>query len=132
MKPEAVIRDYFSALESGRYNDIVKFFSSSSVIESPVYGEVKASDFLRGFLKDTTKAKISIIEVFHSESDPRIFSAKVYYQWLLKNEKFTSFNGIFVFTILKDRIARLEIFYDAESARSMVNKAHSHFPFFSG
>lgn len=50
MRIEKIIKEYLRGLEAGSYENIIKLFSSKAIINSPLYGRIKAKDFIRNYL----------------------------------------------------------------------------------
>ena len=120
---EQAVRAYFDALNSGSHERITRLFSKYAVVDSPLYGKMQASEFFKDLLADTAKSKVAVLDVFRSEKFGSI-AARYNYQWILKNSKFASFEGMDVFQLSPDGlIDRLTIIYDTTKVRDVWGKA---------
>ena len=118
MQIEKIIKEYLNGLEVGSYNKMIKLFSVNAVINSPLYGKIKAKDFYRELFKDTSKSKITLLNIFKSENS-LIVAGHFNYDWILKDGTPTSFECVDVFRFDKDgKIAELTIIYDTAKIRT--------------
>jgi len=123
MEPEEAVRAYFQALESGSYDKIISLFTKYAIVDSPLYGRMQASEFFKDLLQDTAKSKITLLNIFENKAKPGSIAAHYNYQWILKNSKFTNFEGVDVFSVSPNgRIDRLSIFYDTSKVRDAWGK----------
>ena len=119
---DQAVRAYFKAVESGNYDQIIKLFSKYAVVDSPIYGKMQASEWAKDLLKDTAKSKITVMDIFQSDKFGSV-AARFNYQWILKNSKFTSFEGVDLFQLSPDGlIDKLKIVYDTAQVRDALGK----------
>ncbi|HEC95886.1 MAG TPA: nuclear transport factor 2 family protein, partial [Euryarchaeota archaeon] len=64
MEIEKTLKLYLKALEKGSYEDIIKLFTENAMVNSPLYGKIKASEFYKELFKDTAKSKITLLNIF--------------------------------------------------------------------
>ena len=122
MNVEEVVKLYLHALEKGSYEDVVKLFTEDAVVVSPLYGTVKASDFYRDLFKDTSKSKITLLDVFVSKNNEQVGVAYFRYEWTLKDGSTVSFECVDVFELEEGKIKKLKIIYDTYEARRIFNR----------
>ncbi len=117
MKIEKILAQYIHALEKGDYESIIELFTNDAVVSSPLYGEIKASQFYRDLLKDTVESKITLLNLFKSTKP--VGAAHFLYEWILKDGTVTSFECVDVVQISDDgRIEHLTIIYDTYKTRT--------------
>lgn len=123
MQIERTIREYLKGLEVGSYENIIKLFSSNAIIHSPLYGEIKAKKFYQDLFKDTSKSKITLMNIFISQNNPKISAGHFNYDWILKDGTPTSFECVDVFQFDNDgKISELTIIYDTSKLRTSFEK----------
>ena len=121
---EDVIKSYLARLAKADYTELLKLFSGSATVSSPLYGEMAATDFFKQLFADTTKSKISLKGIFVQVSDPNIFAAHFIYDWILKSGEAVSFRCMDIFTFAdgSDKINHLAIIYDSNCTRDAFSK----------
>ena len=119
MQIEKTIKEYLKCLEVGSYENIIKLFSSDAVIHSPLYGEIKAKKFYQDLFKDTSKSKITLMNIFVSQNNFKISAGHFQYDWILKDGTPTSFECVDVFRFDDNgKISELTIIYDTSKIRT--------------
>ncbi|NIO23159.1 MAG: nuclear transport factor 2 family protein [Candidatus Aenigmarchaeota archaeon] len=117
MEIEKIIKDYLNALEKGNYEMMIKLFTEDAIVFSPLYGKIKAIDFYRELFKDTSKSKITLLNILKSDNKS-VGAGHFLYDWLLKDGTPTSFECVDVFQFADDgRIKKLTIIYDTSKIR---------------
>jgi len=82
-----------------------------------LYGKMKAVDFYRELFKDTSKSKITFLNIFETKNK-LIGAGHFKYDWILKNGTPTSFECVDVFQLGGDgRIKEITIIYDTAKIR---------------
>jgi len=110
-----VIKSYLRALENKNYNLIINLFTADGVVESPLYGVVKAVKFYRDLFNDTKSSKITLYQIF---KDGNVGSAYFRYDWELKDGSKFSFECVDIFYFTADgKIKKLKIIYDTSKVR---------------
>jgi len=119
---EKIIKKYLEALEKGNYENMMKLFSDGAVIISPLYGEIKAADFYKELFKDTSKSKITLLNIFKSDNKS-IGAGHFRYDWILKDGTPTSFECVDIFEFSDNgKIKKLSIIYDTSNIRQSFKK----------
>ena len=114
MEIEKTLKLYLKALEKGSYEDIIKLFTENAMVNSPLYGKIKASEFYKELFKDTAKSKISLLNIF---TDKNLGAAHFLYEWVLKDGTPTSFECVDIFKFSDGKIKHLTIIYDTYKTR---------------
>jgi hypothetical protein len=123
MEIEETIKLYIRALEKGSYETITKLFTEDAIVTSPLYGKIKASEFYKALFKDTTKSKITLLNIFVSKSNRDVGAGHFRYDWILKDRTPTSFECVDVFQFANDgKIKQLTIIYDTYKTRQAFEK----------
>ncbi len=123
MEIEETIKLYIRALEKGSYEAITKLFTEDAIVTSPLYGKIKASEFYKELFKDTTKSKITLLNIFVSKSNRCIGAGHFRYDWILKDRTPTSFECVDVFQFANaGKIKQLTIIYDTYKTRQAFEK----------
>jgi hypothetical protein len=122
MQIEKTVKEYLKGLEIGSYENIIKLFSPRAIVNSPLYGKIKAKDFYRKLFKDTSKSKITLMNIFKSKN-PLIAARHFCYDWILKDGTLTSFECVDIFRFNKNgKIVELTIIYDTAKIRPFFEK----------
>ncbi len=123
MQIEKTIKSYLNRLEVGSAEEIIKLFSPDSIVHSPLYGETQAKKFYQDLFKDTSKSKITLMNILISQSNPNIAAGHFRYDWILKDGTPTSFECVDIFRFDKDgKIKELTIIYDTSKIRPAHEK----------
>lgn len=118
MKIKEIIEKYLKGLEEGSYDNIINLFSSEAVINSPLYGKVKATNFYKELFKDTSNSKITLLNIFKGEN-PHIAAGHFRYDWILKDGTKTTFECVDIFRFNEnEKITELTIIYDTSKIRN--------------
>src|SRR3989338_189143 len=119
MQIEKTIKEYLKGLEVGSADKIIKLFSHDAIVHSPLYGEIQAKKFYQDLFKDTSKSKITLINIFVSQSNPNVAAGHFRYDWILKDGTPNSFECVDVFRFDEDgNIKELTIIYDTSKIRT--------------
>jgi len=122
MQIEKAIKVYLDALEKGSYGNMMRLFAKDAVILSPLYGKIKAVDFYRELFEDTSKSKITLLNIFNSDNK-FIGAGHFRYDWVLKDSTPASFECVDVFQFADDgKIKQLTIIYDTSKIRSSFER----------
>lgn len=70
MEKTIIITESFKALEALNYETLLSFFAQNATTDCDMYGHLKAPDFLKIFLHDTSSSKITIKSIIKDEHDP--------------------------------------------------------------
>ncbi len=120
---QKIIKQYLRCLEVGDSKRMLDLFTKDAIINSPLYGKIKASKFYPDLFKDTQKSKITLLDILQSK---KLAAGFFRYDWVLKNGTPTSFLCVDVFSFDKNlKIKELTIIYDTAKIRSSFNKMKS-------
>ena len=123
MNYEKIILDYLRALENSDYGKLMNIFEEGSIVNSPLYGEVKASDFYLDLFENTNKSNISLLNIFNSINNEGTVAGHFIYEWILKNGIHTEFECVDIFKLNeKKKIKELTIIYDTQNTRNQFEK----------
>lgn len=121
-----VIKAYFRGLEMRSYEQIMDLFSDDAVIHSPLYGEIKADKFYSELFSDTESSKITLKDIFLSETISNVAAAHFLYDWTLKDDALAQFECIDIFKFnTENKIIELKIIYDTWKVREKFENATS-------
>lgn len=119
MQIEKTIKEYLKGLEVGSAEEIIKLFSPDAVVHSPLYGEIQAKKFYQDLFENTSKSKITLMNIFVSQNNPQIAAGHFRYDWILKDGTPTSFECVDIFRFTEDeKIKELTIIYDTSKIRT--------------
>jgi hypothetical protein len=122
MQMEKIIKQYLKALEKGSHENMMKLFSKNAAIISPLYGKISAADFYRELFKDTSKSKISLLNIFKGNKK-FVGAGHFRYDWILKDGTPTTFECVDVFNFTTEgKIKQLTIIYDTSKIRPSFEK----------
>jgi ketosteroid isomerase-like protein len=120
-----IIKLYLQALEAGSYENVTKLFNEDSVVYSPLYGKMLASDFYRDLFKDTAESKITLLDIFHNED----FSAAAIhfkYHWKLVSGEDVPFEVVDVIKFTDNGLIKeIKIIYDTAATKSGFDRLKS-------
>jgi len=117
------IGKYLSCLEAGDYDELMKLFSASAVVYSPLYGKQSAAEFYKKLFSDTNDSKISLLDIFINENSNKA-AAHFRFDWILKDGVSAPFEVVDIFEFDdKMKIASLRIIYDTQQTREKFNTA---------
>lgn len=109
MSYQEIVKKYLEALERSHYNSIVELFTQDGVVDSPLYGKKKASQFYKELFKDTSTSKITLLDIFENESSA---AGYFHYDWRLKDGTLVNFDCVDIFKLTEGKIHYLRIVYD--------------------
>jgi len=125
MESANIIEQYLKALEVGSYEEMMKLFTPDAMVHSPLYGEIKASKFYKDLFADTSKSKITLLNIFKGKDD-FIGAGHFRYDWKMADGTPVSFECVDVFKFSEDNlINELTIIYDTAGTRPAFNKMKS-------
>lgn len=123
LNQEDVIKQYLKALELGSYEDITNLFAVDATVKSPLYGFVKASQFYKDLLNDTSNSITTLKNIFISVNQQSA-AAQFEYIWTLKSGQKVTFEvvDIFEFDAL-NKIKNIAIIYDTYNIRPQITES---------
>ena len=112
------IEEYLKQLEAGNAEKIAALFDENGIVNSPLYGKRPAKDFFKSLFSDTTKSKLTLLNIFNSEDKPHVYALHFKYEWTLKNGQETGFECVDVFEFnTHGKIREMTIIYDTYKTR---------------
>ena len=114
-----IIKEYFTNLSNGNYEELIKLFSEDCVVYSPLYGKRDVKSFYRELIDDSDEdSKVELVESFVNVEN-LTGAGNFKYSWILKNGKSDSFEGVDLFKFQEDgKIIQVKIIYDTSGVRS--------------
>lgn len=120
---QEVIRQYLWGLENGNAAQIIRLFSKSGIVHSPLYGRQPARDFYQALFKDTARSEISLFHIFRESEKSSVASAHFRYDWWMRDGSAHSFECVDIFHFDEvGKIQELRIIYDTQSTRKSFNQ----------
>ena len=112
---------YLEALEAGNIKDLIDLFTPDAMIESPVYGLKKASDFYAELLKVTTSSELTF-KGFFKDKDSNSCALYFHYKWILKNKETIAFDVVDIIDFDQDnKIKALKIIYNSINSQKAID-----------
>lgn len=122
MNKTAIANKYLKYLENGDIEKVIDLFNEKGIVESPIYGTKKASQFYRELNNDTSNSKLKLKGVFEQNESNNI-ALYFTYKWTLKNAKKIEFDVVDIIEFdSENKIIKLKIIYDTVVARRLVNE----------
>lgn len=121
-----ILNQYLKFLEIANYEEIMSLFAADAVVNSPLYGRVKASNFYKDLLADTSSSKLTLKNIFEGYQD----TAAMYFEyvWTMKDGQIIKFEVMDVFDFdINNKIKNLTIIYDTHLIRPDFQKYRSSF-----
>jgi len=112
---------YIELLEKGNIKDLLKLFSNKSIVESPIYGVLNATQFYNELRNDTQKSEIAIKGIFEENNSDKL-ALYFNYRWTLKNNDLVTFDVVDIMEFNNaNQISKIKIIYDTVKSREIVN-----------
>lgn len=121
IKKEIAIK-YLDYLDKGDIEKIMELFNKNGVVDSPIYGIMKADEFYHKLNNDTSKSELHLKGIFEDNYSNKL-ALYFGYKWTLKNKEEVEFDvvDILEFDSL-NTITKLKIIYDTVLARALVKQ----------
>lgn len=121
MTKEEIAKMYISHLEKGNTEQIIALFSKDGMVDSPIYGFKKASDFFKELKEDTISSELDIQGIFEEKETNRM-ALYFNYNWTLKNKKSVNFDVVDIIEFdHENKINKLKIIYDTVISRKLIS-----------
>ncbi|MBT8236908.1 MAG: nuclear transport factor 2 family protein [Bacteroidia bacterium] len=118
----SIAKNYLKFLQNGDMDQLLQLFSQDAIVDSPLYGLKKASDFYRELQTDTQDSKLELLKIFEAEKSTNM-ALYFTYKWTLKNQEVVSFEVVDIIEFNdSDKIQKLKIIYDTVLARTLVKQ----------
>jgi len=117
-----IVTKYIEFLEKGDLNGITKLFIENGMVESPLYGKMKASEFYKELMSDTKKSELEIKGIYE---EPESNSIAIFfnYKWTMKNNEIADFDVVDIIDFNNSaKIKNLKIIYDTVKSRKILEK----------
>ena len=115
-------KKYLKFLQNGDMDQLLQLFSQDAIVDSPLYGLKKASDFYRELQADTQASELELLGIFEEEKSTNM-ALFFTYNWTLKNQEIVSFEVVDILEFNDSgKIAKLKIIYDTVLARKLVKQ----------
>ena len=117
-------KNYLETLNSGDLESLLSLFDRGAIVDSPLYGEMSATDFYSDLFKDTSNSETKLLDVFESVNSAPTIILHFNYKWTLKNKQVVEFECVDVIELTdeKDKIKKLKIIYDTHPIRNDFEK----------
>ncbi|MEE3650987.1 MULTISPECIES: nuclear transport factor 2 family protein [unclassified Brenneria] len=131
MSSQQLCSDYLNALNAGDLQSVLSLFTPDAVVQSPLYGSCKVSDFYYELFNDTSRSDTTLLNVFNTSSSSNTIALHFNYKWTFANDEVVNFECVDVFRINKDKpvFESITIIYDTAPIRQQFEKmkvlAHS-------
>jgi len=123
-KKETATR-YLEFLENGEIEKIIALFSPNGMVESPVYGSMKATLFYPKLNNDTKSSKLKLQGIFEDNETSNL-ALYFNYTWVLKNAKRVAFDVVDILEFdSQHKISKLTIIYDTVQSRVLVKQLNA-------
>ncbi|WP_297694966.1 nuclear transport factor 2 family protein [uncultured Eudoraea sp.] len=121
IKKEIALK-YLDYLDKGDIEKIIELFNKNGVVDSPIYGIMKAHEFYHKLNNDTNNSELLLKGIFE-DNDSNKLALYFGYKWTLKNKEEVEFDvvDILEFDSL-NTITKLKIVYDTVLARALVKQ----------
>ena len=93
MNNKTIARKYIEFLEKGDLNGINRLFHKDGMVESPLYGKMRASEFYKELMSDTTKSQLEIKGIYETPESNSI-ALFFNYKWTMKNNEIADFDVV--------------------------------------
>ena len=117
---KSIAKCYLEYLHNGTIDRLLQLFSQEAIVDSPLYGIRKASDFYQELQADTLRSELELLGIFDEEnrSDLAVYFR---YRWTLKNGEVVSFDVVDIIRFdASQKIEKLKIIYDTALVRTFL------------
>ena len=123
---EQTLAKYFTALDSGDLQAILKVFADGARVHSPFLGELSAREFFPKVFAASSTSDITVFDVLGSmRGKPRAIGY-FRYDWTLADGTKVQFDAADVFDFnTKGEIIRMTILYDTHPLRETVGDKYT-------
>lgn len=122
MDKKEIAKRYIAYLENGEVEKVISLFSDKGMVQSPLYGVKKASDFYNELANDTSNSELSVKGIFQEEDSSQL-ALYFTYNWALKNNEKVTFDVVDIIEFdAQNKIDKLIIIYDTVIARQLLSK----------
>jgi ketosteroid isomerase-like protein len=117
----SIVESYLKALEDADLDALLALFNEDAVVETPLEGSRKPSDFYANLLKDTKRSRIRPYDVMIGEKWTSVYFR---YRWTMADAKQVVFECVDLLELDRDKgkISRLKVIYDTHGIRDKYEK----------
>jgi hypothetical protein len=113
---------YLDYLDKGDIEKIIELFNKNGVVDSPIYGIMKADEFYHNLNNDTSNSELYLKGIFE-DNDSNKLALYFGYKWTLKNKEEVEFDVVDIIEFdSSNMIDKLKIIYDTVLARALVKQ----------
>jgi ketosteroid isomerase-like protein len=117
-----IAKRYIELLSSGDLEGVINLFTENGIVESPIYGEMKASNFYKVLKDDTLNSELKLKEIFQNSKTENI-ALYFEYKWTIKTGKIVQFDVVDIIEFdIENRIKKLKIIYDTVVSRKLIDE----------
>lgn len=121
MSIKDIANTYLEYLEQGEVEKVIDLFDKNGIVDSPIYGIKKASDFYRELNNDTSNSELTLKGIFE-QKDSNDLALYFTYKWTLKNNEKVTFDVVDIIEFNSNhKIQKLKIIYDTVISRKLVD-----------
>lgn len=125
MNNKKVVIKYIEFLEKGDLNGINGLFDKDGMVESPIYGKMRASEFYKELMTDTTKSELELKGIYEAPESNSI-ALFFNYKWTMKNNEIADFDVVDIIDFNNSaKINNLKIIYDTVESRRIMDRLKS-------
>ena len=118
---QSVVDQYLMALEQADYEAIVDLFDEGALIDSPLEGRCKPSDFYATLLKETKRSRTTPFDVLVGKNWTAVYFQ---YTWTMEDGTKVQFDCVDLLELESDdlKIQSLKIIYDTHGVRDKYER----------
>ncbi len=122
MTKKEIALQYLEFLEKGETEQLIALFDTEGMVDSPMYGSMKASLFYPTLIDDTKSSLLKLQGLFEDTSTGNL-AIYFTYIWTLKNNQKVVFDVVDIVEFnTQHKIKKLKIIYDTVVARALVKQ----------
>ena len=122
MTKREIAKEYITHLEKGNIEQVIALFNANGLVDSPIYGIKKATEFYLELNNDTSNSELHLKGIFE-ENDSNSLALYFTYIWTLKNTQKVVFDVVDIVEFdNQNKISKLKIIYDTVIARKLVEQ----------
>lgn len=127
MESKTIATQYLEALEAGNVEHVLSLFTQDALVNSPLYGDRKASEFYPELFQDTANSRLTLKGVMdgNATDGTKLVSIWFYFDWMLANGEPAPFDVVDVLEMDTNSglIKKINIIYDTFPIRGAFNSS---------
>jgi len=125
MIKKEIAKRYIDFLSKGDVESIINLFTVNGKVNSPIYGEQKASDFYKTLSNDTINSELKLKGLFE-DTDTGKLALYFKYKWTVKSGKLVEFDVVDIVEFnAQNKIVELTIIYDTVVSRKLIEELNN-------